>query len=122
MWRLLRKMSTISKGVYTISMRNAPVNFLNAKTANALISELDSLEKNKDCRAVVLTSSLPSIFSAGLDLSALYSTSSADLNIFWTAVQEIWIRLYSCRLPVIAAINGSAPAAGCLLAISADYR
>ena len=31
-------------------------------------------------------------------------------------------KLYTCELPVIAQINGTCPAAGCLMAISADYR
>ena len=34
----------------------------------------------------------------------------------------MWLSLYTAPLPVIAAINGAAPAGGCLMAMSCDYR
>ena len=34
----------------------------------------------------------------------------------------MWLSLYMAPLPVIAAINDAAPAGGCLMAMSCDYR
>ena len=34
----------------------------------------------------------------------------------------MWLSLYTAPIPVIAAINGAAPAGGCLMAMSCDYR
>ncbi len=44
------------------------------------------------------------------------------LRDFWWAFQETWLRLYELTVPSGAAINGHAPAGGCLLAVCCDYR
>jgi 3,2-trans-enoyl-CoA isomerase len=71
---------------------------------------------------MILTSSLPSIFSAGLDLTELYKPDPSRLPKFWESFQQLYIDLYGSRLAIIAAMNGHAPAAGCMLALSSDYR
>jgi 3,2-trans-enoyl-CoA isomerase len=44
------------------------------------------------------------------------------LIMFWSSVQDLYLDLYGSRLACIAAIQGHAPAAGCMLAMSCDYR
>jgi 3,2-trans-enoyl-CoA isomerase len=73
-------------------------------------------------QALILQSSSPSIFSAGLDLTELHNPSVDRVTRFWTSVQELYLALYGSRLACIAAIEGHAPAAGCMLALSCDYR
>lgn len=41
---------------------------------------------------------------------------------FWRNLQDVWIKLYGSPFPTAAAINGHAPAGGCFLAISCEYR
>lgn len=41
---------------------------------------------------------------------------------FWTAFQQLYLDLYGSSLAICAAIEGHAPAAGCMLALSCDYR
>ncbi|XP_007435979.1 enoyl-CoA delta isomerase 1, mitochondrial, partial [Python bivittatus] len=65
---------------------------------------------------------VPGVFSAGLDITEMCGRSEERLAEFWRAVQELWILLYGSRLATVAAINGSSPAGGCLLALSCDYR
>jgi Delta3-Delta2-enoyl-CoA isomerase len=85
-------------------------------------------------QALVLASSNPKVFSAGLDLKELYpqpppdSTSdmkagSSDRLIkFWKSFQQVYLELYGCRLATVAALEGHAVAGGCMLALCADYR
>lgn len=44
------------------------------------------------------------------------------LEQFWTSFQQLYLDLYGSRLATVAAIEGHAPAAGCMLALSCDYR
>ena len=50
---------------------------------------------------------LPHIFSGGVDISVLSMPDPDQLASFWTAVQDMWISLYSTPLPAVAAINVS---------------
>ena len=34
----------------------------------------------------------------------------------------MWLSVYMCPIPTIAAINGASPAGGCQIAMSCDYR
>lgn len=44
------------------------------------------------------------------------------LEDFWRSFQQLYFDLYGSRLACVAAIQGHAPAAGCMLALSCDYR
>ncbi|CAG02071.1 unnamed protein product, partial [Tetraodon nigroviridis] len=77
---------------------------------------------DKSCRGIILTSGQPKVFSAGLDIMEMYGKSPEHCGEFWRAVQEIWLKLYGSNMVVIAAINGSSPAGGCLLSLTCDYR
>lgn len=68
------------------------------------------------------TSASPSVFSAGLDLMELVSEDPADLRDFWSALHDAFAGAYGLSKPVAVAVCGSAPAGGCLLSLTADYR
>jgi len=87
-----------------------------------LISCIDTLENDDSVRTMVLTSSKPGIFSAGLDITEFYQRDEAHVRDFWATVLEMHYRLYSAGLVTIAAMNGTSPAGGVVLALSCDYR
>lgn len=105
-----------------MSMQSPPVNSLSLEFLTELCIAVEKLEMDKSCRGIILTSGQPKVFSAGLDIMEMYGKSPEHCGEFWRAVQEIWLKLYSSNMVVIAAINGSSPAAGCMLAITCDYR
>ena len=72
--------------------------------------------------AVVLSSAQNNVFSAGLDLTEMVASDPKRLRSFWRAVQEVYLKFSTTRLATIAAIEGSSPAGGCLLALSCDLR
>jgi 3,2-trans-enoyl-CoA isomerase len=76
----------------------------------------------KNIQAVILSSSNPAILSAGLDLTELYNPDIKRLPKFWNSFQQVFLDLYGSRLAIIGAIEGHAPAAGCMLAMACDYR
>ncbi|KAJ3601739.1 hypothetical protein NHX12_032706 [Muraenolepis orangiensis] len=109
-------------GVAVMCMQSPPVNSLNLELLTEFASTLEKLEMDKGCRGVIITSSVPRIFSAGLDILEMFRTSPEHCADFWKAVQEMWLKLYGSNLATIAAINGSSPAGGCLVSMACDYR
>ncbi|XP_053971817.1 enoyl-CoA delta isomerase 1, mitochondrial-like [Hylaeus volcanicus] len=108
-------------GITTISMARPPVNCLDKALVDALTTSLMEAQKNQS-KGVILTSSLPSVFSAGIDIMEMYNRSEKYLTEYWTLLQDMWLTLYGLEIPVAAAINGASPAGGCMLAISCEYR
>uniref|UniRef100_A0A672G7P1 Enoyl-CoA delta isomerase 1, mitochondrial n=2 Tax=Salarias fasciatus TaxID=181472 RepID=A0A672G7P1_SALFA len=111
-----------STGVAVMHMQCPPVNALSLEFLTEICITVEKLEMDKSCRGLIITSSQPKVFSAGLDLLEMYETSTEHRGEFWRAVQEMWLKLYSSKLVTIAAINGSSPAGGCLMAMTCDYR
>ncbi|XP_035303498.1 enoyl-CoA delta isomerase 1, mitochondrial isoform X3 [Cricetulus griseus] len=109
-------------GIAVMKFRNPPVNSLSLEFLTEFVISLEKLENDKTFRGVILTSDLPGIFSAGLDLREMYGRNPAHYAEFWKAVQELWLRLYMSKLMLVSAINGASPAGGCLIALTSDYR
>ncbi|XP_020862391.1 enoyl-CoA delta isomerase 1, mitochondrial isoform X1 [Phascolarctos cinereus] len=109
-------------GVATIKLKNPPVNSLSLELLTEFVISWEKLENDKSCRGVILTSNIPKIFSAGLDITEMCGKNAAHYAEFWKAVQELWLKLYTSNMVVIAAINGSSPAGGCLMSLASDYR
>ncbi|WP_024800679.1 enoyl-CoA hydratase [Nocardia sp. BMG51109] len=88
---------------------------------NALNDELVGLLRDAvtaaaaEARVIVLTGQDP-IFSAGADLSGVYSQSFLD------ALLEMLHTIEAAPVPVIAAINGAALGAGVQLSLASDLR
>jgi 3,2-trans-enoyl-CoA isomerase len=80
------------------------------------------MEKDSNIQALVIQSSLPTVFSSGLDILEMYQPNADRIVQFWKSFQRLYYTLYGSRLACIAAIEGHAPAAGCMLALSCDYR
>ncbi|KAJ6643143.1 Enoyl-CoA delta isomerase 1, mitochondrial [Pseudolycoriella hygida] len=108
-------------GIAVVTMNRKPVNGLSLELFEAMSKALDDLENNR-IRGAILTSSCPTVFSAGLDLNELYQPDKKRFKAFWTTFQDVWLKLYGSSFPTAAAINGHAPAGGCFLAISCEYR
>ncbi|XP_068764280.1 enoyl-CoA delta isomerase 1, mitochondrial [Struthio camelus] len=109
-------------GIATMKFKSPPVNSLSLDFLTEFCISLEKLENDRGCRGVIFTSAIPKIFSSGLDITEMCGKSTEHYGEFWRAVQETWLRLYGSSMVTVAAINGSSPAGGCLLALSCDYR
>ncbi|KAL7300316.1 hypothetical protein TKK_0006945 [Trichogramma kaykai] len=108
-------------GISTLSMSRAPVNSLNLDLINALRKALENAV-DKGSQGIIITSSMPTVFSAGLDIMEMYKPDLKRCEEFWHSLQDLWLNLYGMGIPTVAAINGASPAGGCLLALSCEYR
>lgn len=111
----------VADGVCEITMNRAPVNAINHELAREVVDAYRRAREDKDARAVILTSALPEVFSAGLDLKLALGFDGAALRgwieVFYYEMHEA---LYRMGKPVIAAVNGHARAAGVTWAVSCD--
>ena len=82
---------------------------------------MQAIHKDKSVDIILLQSDVPGIFSAGLDIKE-FTQPKERLMEFWTAFQQLYLDLYGASQTTVACMEGSAPAAGCMLALSCDYR
>ena len=114
---------TKNTNVAILSLNRPPVNSLSMEMCQSISKALKDCEEKSHIQGIVLASSSnPNILSAGLDLNELYNPDPERLPKFWDSFQQLFIDLYGTRLATVAAIEGHAPAAGCMLAICCDYR
>ena len=92
------------KGVATLSMSKAPVNSLNKEFLLELNETL--VTTSKSAKGLVLTSNMSNVFCAGLEITEMYQQEPEYLREFWSCVQDLWIQMYSYKLPTAAAITG----------------
>ena len=108
--------------VCVVSLNRPPVNSVDESLALDLSRTLSEVDSSGEFSGIILTSSVKGVFSAGLDLKAIHGVPGGQLKSFWNSVQDLWLQLYSTKLPTVAAINGHCLAAGTILAASCDYR
>jgi 3,2-trans-enoyl-CoA isomerase len=52
----------------------------------------------------------PTVFSAGLDILEMYKPNPERVTAFFTAVQDMWLKLFGSSYPTAAAVNVSSVA------------
>ncbi|KAJ9472451.1 Fatty acid oxidation complex subunit alpha [Diplonema papillatum] len=104
-----------------LSMDDTPANVLNRSTLEGLTSAIVDAEKDEGVRGIVLTSGTK-VFSAGLDIMEFVEPTEESLREYWALVQKCFLTLYRTPLATVAAVNGTAPGGGCMLAMACDYR
>jgi enoyl-CoA hydratase len=106
--------------VATVKLNRPPVNAQNRKFRDEIIAIFDVLSDRKDVRAIVLTGE-GKTFSAGADLKERPNASEpGSYPRHSRLVRESFNCVIECEKPVIAAINGAAIGAGCVLALCCD--
>lgn len=106
--------------VALLTFGNAPINFATVSLLRLIADALERLDQDAEVRAIVLASE-GKVFCAGADLVSPngFGASSHDpLREFYDQA----LRIYACRKPIIAAVQGAAIGAGLGLAVAADFR
>lgn len=112
---------SISDHVAEISLLNPPVNALTHTMLEQLVAALERARQDDAIRSVLLTSSLPAHFSAGLDLKQLAGKpETATRRLLDKLYVELTDAQYRLGKPSIAMVRGAARGGGMTLAISCD--
>jgi Delta3-Delta2-enoyl-CoA isomerase len=113
---------TDESGVRVLKLTAPPVNTLTWEGLDELNAAMSEANLDDSCKAVVITSEKPGVFSAGLNLQELHKPDETRLRNYWKKMQELYRHVHGSPKYVVAGINGAAPAGGCFLALLCDYR
>ena len=106
--------------VLTINRPKA-LNALNSKVLEDLDKTLSSIDTNK-IRALIITGAGEKSFVAGADIGEMSSLSKKEGEAFGKKGNDVFRKIETFPIPVIAAINGFALGGGCEISMSCDIR
>ncbi len=107
-------------GVITINRPKA-LNALNSQVLEELNATLDAIDINTT-RAIVLTGAGEKSFVAGADIGEMSTLTKAEGEAFGKKGNDVFRKLETLPIPVIAAVNGFALGGGCEISMSCDIR
>ena len=107
-------------GVVTIERPKA-LNALNSEVLAELEVCFDSIDTDV-IRAVILTGSGDKSFVAGADIAEMSKLNPAEGEAFGKKGNDVFRKIETFPIPVIAAVNGFALGGGCEIAMSCDIR
>lgn len=109
-------------GVLTMNFERE--NRMNPDMMAEMLEALDTAEKDKAVRAIVITGADPKFFSNGLDLNWIMAhiADPGAVEGYLKKMNEVFMRWCLYPKPVVAAINGHAFAGGAFMAGYADFR
>ncbi len=107
-------------GIITINRPKA-LNALNSAVLEELDSVLDSIDL-KIVRALILTGAGDKSFVAGADIAEMSTLTKAEGEAFGKKGNDVFRKLETFPIPVIAAVNGFALGGGCEISMSCDIR
>ena len=107
-------------GVITISREKA-LNALNSTVLKELDATLDAVDLDTT-RCLILTGAGAKSFVAGADIAEMSTLTKAEGEAFGKIGNDVFRKLETFPIPVIAAVNGFALGGGCEIAMSCDIR
>ena len=111
----------IKNSIANICLKRSPINAFSIDFLNEILITLREVNNKKGVLAVMLSSSIPNIFCAGLDLDILIDKPILEVRKFLELLYiELWDTQYNMNKPTIAVIDGAARGGGMTLAISCD--
>jgi enoyl-CoA hydratase len=112
------------KGNVAIASIDRPkaLNALNSEVLNDLNTLVDTVNADPEIRVLILTGSGEKAFVAGADIGEMSSLTKAEGEAFGKKGNDVFRKLETLPIPVIAAVNGYALGGGCELSMACDIR
>ena len=107
-------------GTITINREKA-LNALNSTVLEELDKTLDAVDLD-NVRCLILTGAGQKSFVAGADIGEMSTLTKAEGEAFGKKGNDVFRKLETFPIPVIAAVNGFALGGGCEISMSCDIR
>lgn len=107
-------------GIITIN-RPKVLNALNSAVLDELDKTLDAVDQEA-IRCLILTGAGEKSFVAGADIGEMSTLTKAEGEAFGKKGNDVFRKLETFPIPVIAAVNGFALGGGCEISMSCDIR
>lgn len=107
-------------GVVTINRPKA-LNALNSEVLKEIEATFDAIDLDAT-RAVVLTGAGDKSFVAGADIGEMSTLTKEEGEAFGKVGNDVFRKIETFPIPVIAAVNGFALGGGCEISMSCDIR
>ena len=108
--------------IATIAMNRPKANTLNIAFVGELLAAFELAEADEDVRAVVFTSLLPRFFSAGFDVTEVFTYDRPQMTDYLDAFGQLVYRILHFPKPVVGALPGHTVTGGAILALACDFR
>ena len=106
--------------ILTINRPKA-LNALNSKVLDELDNALENIDTDK-IHALIITGEGEKSFVAGADIAEMSTLSKKEGEAFSKKGNDVFRKIETLAIPVIAAVNGFALGGGCELSMSCDIR
>lgn len=107
-------------GIITINREKA-LNALNSQVLDELNTTLDAVNID-EVRCLILTGAGTKSFVAGADIGEMSTLTKAEGEAFGKKGNDVFRKIETFPIPVIAAVNGFALGGGCEISMSCDIR
>lgn len=106
--------------VLTINRPKA-LNALNSAVLDELNETIDNIDLN-EVRALIITGAGEKSFVAGADIGEMSTLTKAEGEAFGKKGNDVFRKIETLPIPVIAAVNGFALGGGCEISLACDIR
>ncbi len=110
------------ESAFVITLDNPPVNALNLKLLEELVTAAKQGNDDPEVRGIVITGAGSNAFCAGADLKMMQTLGPQDAEKITKIGHDAFDALENSKKPVLVAVNGLALGGGCELAMSCDLR
>ena len=107
-------------GIITINRPKA-LNALNSEVLKELDATIDAVDLDA-IRCLILTGAGEKSFVAGADIGEMSTLTKAEGEAFGKIGNDVFRKIETLPIPVIAAVNGFALGGGCEISMSCDIR
>lgn len=113
---------TINNGVAVVHLNHPPLNILTDKIMKDMTSVLGEIDRNRDVRAVVISTEGTKTFTAGVSIDQMNAADPLGIQEFNRNFRDFARGIEKVSKPVIAAITGLCLGGGVEFSLACDFR